>query len=72
MYRASYAARLPLVNIPLRMADRDVKLNLQALIDQAYEEAGYNDIDYSHHPVPPFLPEEQAWADDLLRKAGRR
>lgn len=72
VYRAGFGVRLPRIAIPLRATDSDVYLDLQTLIDQAYEEAGYGDTDYRQEPIPPFLPDEQAWADKLLREAGRR
>jgi hypothetical protein len=72
MYRASYAARLPRIRVPLRPTDQDAILDVQSLIDQAYEDGGYGDIDYRQNPEPPFLPEEHEWADKLLREAGRR
>ncbi len=34
---------------------------------------GYDDdLDYRQEPEPPLSAEDVAWADDLLRKAGRR
>ncbi len=72
MYRASYATRLPKVRIPLRPSDADAVLDVQALVDLAYSNGGYEDTNYRHEPDPPLLPEEQAWADKLLREAGRR
>lgn len=72
LYRASYSTRLPRIKIPLRTSDSDALLDIQALIDEAYETGGYDDIDYSQDPIPPFLPEELAWADKLLREQGRR
>ena len=64
--------RLPAIAIPLRQTDRDVPLDLQALLDQCYEAAVYDDIDYREEPDPPLNPDDAQWADSLLREQGRR
>jgi hypothetical protein len=65
-------ARLPVVSIPLRPADRDVLLDLQAVLDQCYRNGGYDDLDYRGEPDPPLEWEDAAWANALLREQGRR
>ncbi len=64
--------RLPAIAIPLRRDDRDVPLDLQALLDQCYEAAAYDDIDYREEPDPPLKPDDARWADELLREQGLR
>jgi hypothetical protein len=49
-----------------------VILNLQAVVDLAYENGDYTDIDYRVPPVPPLKGEDAAWADELLREKGKR
>jgi hypothetical protein len=61
---------LAAIRIPLRQSDADVALDLQALIDQVYENGGYETIDYSHTPLPPLDPENAAWAEQWLRARG--
>jgi hypothetical protein len=72
MYRASYARPLPNIRIPLRPQDGDAILRLQPLIDLAYANGQYGDIDYRQEPDPPLLDEERQWVDELLKKAGKR
>ena len=72
VYRASFSRPLPRVRIPLRRDDQDAILNLQPLVNQAYANGQYGDIDYRVNPDPPFLAEEQARVDELLKKAGKR
>ncbi len=44
--------------------------NLQALIDQCYENGGYDNIDYRQPPVPPLDPDGAAGAEKWLRAKG--
>jgi hypothetical protein len=72
IYRVPLRERLPAIRIPLRDTDADVPLDLQALVTQVYRHGRYDDIDYTVPPVPPLGPEDEAWADELLRTAGKR
>jgi hypothetical protein len=72
VYRTPLQEPLPTIRIPLRAADPDAALNLQTLIEQAYENGGYDDIDYRSDPDPPLAPGEAAWADGVLREKGLR
>jgi len=70
-YPISLGDRLPSIKVPLRPADRDVPLHLQALIKQCYDNGGYDDIDYTADFEPPLAPAANRWAAQLLRRAGR-
>jgi hypothetical protein len=73
VYRVSLRERLPAIKVPLREADADVPLDLQALIDLCYRNVGYDhDIDYQKEPDPPLGADDARWADELLCKQGRR
>jgi hypothetical protein len=72
MYRVPLRQRLPRIRIPLRPGDSDAVLDLQSLIDAAYENGGYHDTDYRLDPVPPLSPEDSEWAAAVLRDAQRR
>jgi hypothetical protein len=72
-YPISLRERLPAIAVPLRQDDRDVALDLQALVDPCYEAGHYGeDIDYREEADPPLAPEDAKWADALLREKGRR
>jgi len=71
-YAIALSDRLPKINVPLRPSDADVPLDLQALLEQCYENGGYDDIDYTTSPEPPLPPATARWAAQLLRRAGRR
>jgi hypothetical protein len=72
VYRAPLREPLPVIRVPLRPADADVPLNLQALIDRCYHHGRYDDIDYRAAPNPPLEPAEAAWADEWLSARGLR
>ena len=72
VYRVPLRERLPTIAIPLRETDADVPLDLQTLLDQAYRNGRYDDIDYHSEPDPPLDPADAAWADELLRRKGLR
>jgi hypothetical protein len=73
IYRMPLTERLPVVRVPLRPADADSPLDLQALIDSCYRNGDYEyTIDYRVEPEPALSPQESAWADALLRKLGKR
>jgi hypothetical protein len=72
VYSIPLRAPIPPVKVPLRASDAPVVLQIQPLIEQVYESGGYDDIDYTKPLDPPLAPDDEAWADDLLRKAGRR
>lgn len=62
MYGAPLRQRLPVVSIPLRPTDEDVLLDVQAVLNDAYERGGYDILDYSQPPQSPLSPEEAEWA----------
>jgi Protein of unknown function (DUF4058) len=72
VYRVPLRERLPVISIPLRPADREVPLSPQTVLDQCYRNGGYDDIDYRGEPDPPLSPNDESWADALLREHGRR
>ena len=71
-YAIDLSDRLPKINVPLRPTDSDVPLDLQTLLEQCYENGGYDDIDYTTGPEPPLPPVAARWAAQLLRRSGRR
>jgi hypothetical protein len=73
VYRIPLRERLPAIRIPLRATDPDIILDLQALIDEAYESGRYDrTTDYNRDLDPPLEPEDSAWADQFLKSAGKR
>jgi hypothetical protein len=73
MFEASYRFPLPRIPIPLREREADVTLDLQALLDRAYETGRYaDDIDYRNEPIPALPPAEAAWMHEWLSQRGLR
>jgi len=72
-YRLPLRERLPAIAIPLRCEDPCAVLDLQAMLEQCWEEGRYgDDIDYREDPDPPLRGDDAQWADALLREQGRR
>lgn len=73
VYPISLRHRLPTIRVPLRRKEPDTTLDLQALIDQVYQKGAYHrTIRYDRDPYPPLNTEDAAWADQLLKAAGKR
>lgn len=62
---------LPTIPIPLRAPDPDAKLDLQALLHQVYDAAGYEDYVYRTEPQPALTTEDKAWAESLRGESHR-
>jgi hypothetical protein len=64
---------IPPFLVPLRPGDQEPEVDLGNLLGDLYEQAGYDlVVDYRQDPVPPLSGDDHAWADTLLRAAGRR
>jgi len=68
LYPIPLRQHLPSIPVPLRPGDAEVKLNLQSLLEQAYEIGGYaRRLDYAHPPDPPLEEDDAAWAAALIK-----
>jgi hypothetical protein len=73
LYPISLRQPLPSISIPLRPGDKEVKLDLQPLLEQAYELGGYaRTLDYGQPPDPPLESDDAAWAEALLKNRTRQ
>jgi hypothetical protein len=66
MWPIGLRERLPVVPIPLAAPETDVLLDLQTLLHEVYDAAGYGRYIYTEKPDPPLNPEDDAWAQQLL------
>jgi hypothetical protein len=67
--------RLPIIPIPLAEGDPDLRLDLQAVFDAAYESGGYEALlrSYRDRPLnPPVSSPDETWIADQLQSAVRR
>jgi hypothetical protein len=72
-YPIRLSQRLPVIAIPVKTGEVDVRLDLQAALDSAYDRAGYDlEIDYTAEASPALTGELAAWADGLLKSKGLR
>jgi hypothetical protein len=64
--------KLPTFPIPLDPGVAPVTVDLQKAFDRCYDEGGFDRIaKYDRKkPDPPLAPEQQAWADGILRAKG--
>ncbi len=71
VYPIRLAQRLPVVRVPLRLDVPPVSVDLQTVFDRAYDVGNYDRrLRYTLPPDPPLTPEQQAWADAILREKG--
>jgi uncharacterized protein DUF4058 len=57
--------RLPVIPVPLRLEDGDVRIDLQAALNSAYEAAAYERYIYEEMPEPALGPDDEAWAEQF-------
>jgi hypothetical protein len=73
LFPISLRQRLPRIRIPLRKTDVDIRLDLQAVLEQAYRKGRYHlTLDYRKPPVPPLGPADAKWAKALIAKHAKK
>ena len=72
VYPVRLPQRLPTIAVPLLPDDPPPQIDLQALLDRSYDTGLYDRrVRYREdRPVPPLSPEQQTWADQILRSRG--
>jgi hypothetical protein len=66
-YKARLQDQLPVIRVPLRPGDADVRLDLQKLIDDAWQDGGYYSLRHTQGPLPPFDDADTDWVRERLR-----
>jgi hypothetical protein len=55
------------IPVPVRPEDADAVLDLQNMLNIAYDRAAYDlRVDYRQKPIPPLKGDAADWANDLL------
>jgi len=61
------------IPIPLRRKEKSISLDLPALFTRCYDVGRFDSqVDYRQPPDPHLKPEDELWADALLRERGLR
>lgn len=69
IYALALGQRLPRIEVPLRAGDATVVLDLQAVLDFAYDQGAFRlKVDYAHAPFPPLRPEDDSRVSELLAR----
>jgi Protein of unknown function (DUF4058) len=69
LYGFNVENAIPSFPIPLKSGDTEPSVNLQVLLNNVYDQGGYDlEIDYTQEPVPPLLGEEGVWLEQWLQK----
>jgi hypothetical protein len=73
LYAFDLMDKIPVFGLPLGVGDGWVAVDLRTLLDEIYEQSGYDlVIDYGQPPVPPLSASEMDWAEGWLRELGLR
>jgi hypothetical protein len=60
--------RLPTIPVPLLDGEPDARLDLRAIIDRVYDEAGYRYFLYDRAPEPPLTGADLEWAESVWHR----
>ncbi|MDA1230938.1 MAG: DUF4058 family protein, partial [Planctomycetota bacterium] len=68
MYPISIREPLPVIAIPLRQNEADVRLNLQSAFNRTYDGGPYRRgaVDYSKPPYPALQQAQELWRLELM------
>jgi hypothetical protein len=58
--------RLPEIPIPLRQPDTAARIDLQEVLDRAYDGPGYEHFIYEGEPEPSLSESDAAWARQFI------
>jgi Protein of unknown function (DUF4058) len=73
LYAFNIRQEIPKFFLPLQEKDTEPLVDLQSLLAEMYEQAGFDlAINYNLEPVPQLQEEDKVWADRLLRNLGYR
>lgn len=72
-YPFSLSDPIPAFRLPLQEDDDEPIVDLNTILHELYDRAGYDlRINYRAEPMPPLNEDNRVWADQLLRQRGYR
>jgi hypothetical protein len=73
LYPFNLQEQIPAFALPLRKGDIEPIVDLQVVINDLFDRAGFDlAIDYTAEPVPPIGEADVAWVNELLKQQGLR
>lgn len=73
LYAFNLIDPIPQFSLPLRSENSEVLVDLQKLVQEIYEQGGYDlRLDYNREPTPALSPTQTAWVAKVLQKQGLR
>jgi hypothetical protein len=73
LYAFQLRDAIPVFPLPLLTGDAHPQVDIQTLLGDVYDRAGFDLVlDYGREPVLALSPENHAWVDALLREKGLR
>lgn len=67
LYGSLLTKRLPRIRLPMLADERDLVLDVQALVNRVYDRCFDGQIDYQIDPQVPLSDADRQWMDQLLR-----
>lgn len=67
LYGTLLTKRLPRIRLPMLPDERDLVLDVQALVNRVFDRCFDGQIDYQTDPSVPLSDEDRRWMDQLLR-----
>lgn len=68
LYTANLDKRLPRFKLPLATDDRDLVVDLQAVLHRVYDQGDFgSSVDYQRDPATKLSAEQKTWLDKFLR-----
>lgn len=72
LYGTLLSKRLPRIRLPLLPDERDLVLDVQALVNRVYDRCFDGKINYQHDPHVPLSDDDRRWLDQMLRDEKKR
>ncbi|MGB3693747.1 MAG: DUF4058 family protein [Spirulinaceae cyanobacterium] len=73
LYAFNLSEAIPAFPLPLRSEDEEPIVDVQGLLDNIYDQSGYDlVINYTKEPMPALQKKDAVWVDEFLQEKGFR